>query len=161
VREGHWEFAERTNAIGAVAVIAVTKDRRLVLTEQYRPAVGKHVIDLPAGLSGDLAGTEDEDQAVSALRELVEETGFTAKGLKQVASCSSSPGLSSEIISYFSCRNVTKVGDGGGVEHENIIVHTPSLKAITRWLSRQIAAGKLIDGKVYLGLYFARDIGVR
>lgn len=155
VKDGRWEFAERTNAIGAVAIIAVTKDERLVLTEQFRPAVGKRVIDLPAGLSGDVAGLENEEQAVSALRELEEETGYTAKRLKHVASCPSSPGLSSEIIYYFFSRSVTKIGDGGGVEHENIEVHTPKFKSIKSWLSRQIAAGKLIDAKVYLGLYFA------
>jgi ADP-ribose pyrophosphatase len=155
VKDGRWEFAERTNAIGAVAVIAVTKDDRLVLTEQFRPAVGKRVIDLPAGLSGDVAGLEDEEQAVSALRELEEETGYTAKKLKHVASCPSSPGLSSEVISYFFSRSVVKIGDGGGVEHEAIEVHTPAIKSIKPWLSRQKAAGKLIDVKVYLALYFA------
>jgi ADP-ribose pyrophosphatase len=155
VREGRWEFAERTNTNGAVAIIAVTKDRRLVLTEQYRPAVRKDVIDLPAGLSGDVAGTQGEALSVSALRELEEETGYTAKNMKHVASCCSSPGLSSEIITYFLCRNVTKIGDGGGVEHEQIVVHTPTLASIRPWLSRQISAGKLIDAKVFLGLYFA------
>lgn len=156
VRDGRWEFAERTNCIGAVAIIAVTKDERLVLTEQFRPAVGKRVIDLPAGLSGDVAGTEGEDQAVSALRELEEETGYTAKHLNHVASCPSSPGLSSEVISYFFSCNVTRTGDGGGVEHEQIVVHTPAIRSIKAWLKKQVAAGKLIDSKVYLGLYFAQ-----
>lgn len=155
VKAGRWEFAERTNARGAVAIIAVTKDQRLVLTEQFRPAVSKTVIDLPAGLSGDVAGAEDEAESLSAMRELVEETGYSAKSLKHVASCPSSPGLSSEVISYFFSRQVTKISDGGGVEHEQITVHTPTIASIKSWLSRQIKAGKLIDSKVYLGLYFA------
>lgn len=157
VKDGRWEFAERTNARGAVAVIAVTKDNRLVLTEQHRPAVGCRVIDLPAGLSGDVAGAEDEAQEVSALRELEEESGYTAKRLMHVASCTSSPGLCSEVISYFFSQNVTQISDGGGVEHEQIVVHTPSLKTIKSWLTRQIAQGKLIDAKVYVGLYFAQS----
>ena len=155
VREGRWEFAERTNARGAVAIIAVTKDKRLVLTEQDRPAVGGRVIDLPAGLSGDVVGEEDEAEAVSALRELVEETGYTAKRLKQVARCPTTPGLASEVVTYFLARNAEKIGDGGGVEHEEIVVHTPAIKSIKTWLSRQSKAGKLIDSKVYAGLYFA------
>lgn len=155
VREGCWEFAERINARGAVAVIALTKDRRLVLTEQHRPAVGGRVIDLPAGLSGDVAGAEDEALSVAALRELVEETGFTARSLKLVANCPSSPGLSSEVITYFFSKSVTRISTGGGVDHEQIVVHTPSLKTIKPWLTRQIAQGKLVDAKVYLGLYFA------
>ncbi|MFO0918743.1 MAG: NUDIX hydrolase [Planctomycetaceae bacterium] len=155
VREGRWEFAERTNAHGAVAVIAVTKDHRLVLTEQFRYAVGHPVIDLPAGLAGDVAGQEDEPLAMTARRELEEETGFTAKSMKRVADCTSSPGLSSEVISYFLARSVTRIGAGGGVDHEQIAVHTPSIRTIKSWLSRQLKAGKIIDAKVYVGLYFA------
>lgn len=152
VRDGRWEFAERTNARGAVAVIAVTSDGRLILTEQFRPAVGRRVIDLPAGLSGDVAGAEDEAQAVSARRELEEEAGYTAPRLRQVAFCPSSPGLSSEVIAYFFTNRATKIGDGGGVEHEQIVVHTPSLKSIKTWLRRQINAGKLIGASCVVGM---------
>ncbi len=45
--------------------------------------------------------------------------------------------------------------NGGGVEHEEIVVLTPRLSTIRAWLSRQIKAGKLIDSKVYAALYFA------
>jgi ADP-ribose pyrophosphatase len=155
VREGRWEFAERTNARGAVAIVAVTKDRRLVLTEQYRPAVGANVIDLPAGLSGDVAGEEDEAEAASARRELAEETGYTAKRVKQLVRCTTTPGLASEIVTYFLARNVEHIGDGGGVGHERITVHAPKLSAIGAWLKRQAKAGTWIDSKVYAGLYFA------
>lgn len=155
VKVGRWEFAERTNASGAVAIIATTPDRRLVLTEQFRPAVGQWVIDLPAGLAGDQAGTDEEPLVRSAQRELLEETGYAAKSWKQVAACCSSPGLSSEVITYFLVRNVLAVGEGGGVDHEEIKVHIPALRTIRPWLARQIRAGKLIDAKVYLGLYFA------
>jgi len=155
VREGRWEFAERTNAHGAVAVIAVTKDHRLILTEQFRYAVGRNVIDLPAGLAGDVPGQEHAPLAVTARHELEEETGFTAKSMKHVADCTTSPGLTSEVISYFLAKSVTKIGDGGGVDHEQITVHTPSIQSIKAWLSRQIKAGKVIDAKVYIGLYFA------
>lgn len=155
VREGRWEYAERNNARGAVAVVAVTADERLILVDQYRPAVRCHVIDLPAGLTGDIPGEEHEAEAISANRELVEETGYQARSMKRLASCPTSPGLSSEVVSYFLARGVKQVGDGGGVEHEEIIVLTPKLSAIRAWLSRQIKAGKLIDSKVYAGLYFA------
>jgi len=154
VRDGRWEIAERINARGAVAVIAVTDDREFVLTDQFRPAVGKRVIDLPAGLSGDVQGQEDEASAASALRELVEETGFHATTLEHLADCPSSPGLTSEIVSYFYASGVTRVEAGGGVEHEQIDVQTPPLRTIKKWIQTQVAAGKLIDPKVYAGLYF-------
>lgn len=159
VRDGRWEFVERVNARGAVAIVAVTEDRRLILTDQFRPAVGRRVIDLPAGLSGDVPGEEDEAFAASAKRELVEETGFDARTLQHVADCTSSPGLASEVISIFVAHQIRQEHSGGGVEGEQIEVHTPSLRGIDRWLARQVAEGKLIDGKVYAGLYFAKRRG--
>lgn len=154
VRDGRWEIAERVNCSGAVAVIAVTADRRFVLTEQFRPAVGKAVIDVAAGLSGDVPGQEGEALAVSARRELLEETGYHAPRLAHLADCPSSPGLTNEVVSYFFANNVRRAHDGGGDEHERITVHTPPLRTIRRWLRTQIAAGKLIDPKVYAALYF-------
>jgi ADP-ribose pyrophosphatase len=154
VRDGKWEIAERINARGVVAVIAVTDDREYVLTEQFRPAVGKLVIDVPAGLSGDVKGQENEALAVSAVRELTEETGFAAKTLKHLADCPSSPGLTSEVVSYFLADQITRTEEGGGVEGEQIQVQTPKLRTIKKWLAEQVAAGKLIDPKVYAGLYF-------
>lgn len=154
VRDGKWEIAERINASGVVAVVAVTDDREYVLTDQFRPAVGKRVIDLPAGLSGDVKGQEDEGHAVSALRELIEETGFVADALQHLADCPSSPGLTSEVVSYFLANKVHRVNAGGGVESEQIVVQTPKLRTIKKWLAEQVAEGKLIDPKVYAGLYF-------
>ena len=55
-----WEFVERHGASGIVIIIAVTDARRLVLVEQFRPAMGKQVVELPAGLAGDIEGQEDE-----------------------------------------------------------------------------------------------------
>lgn len=156
VLDGKWEFVERTNASGVVAVIAVTKDRRIILTDQFRPAVGRHVIDLPAGLAGDTVGAEDEEFAHSALRELIEETGYDARRLKHVGDCPSSPGLTSEVVSMFVASNLKKVDDGGGVEGEQIQVHTPFLRGIDAWLAKRVAEGTLIDCKVYAGLYFAK-----
>ncbi|HEX4000846.1 MAG TPA: hypothetical protein VHX65_20025, partial [Pirellulales bacterium] len=52
--QAHWEFAERVNATGAVVIVAMTDERKLLLVEQYRIPVGCRVIELPAGLVGDV-----------------------------------------------------------------------------------------------------------
>ena len=71
VRRGTWEYAERVGASGAVCIIAVTDDRKLVLIEQVRPAMGGPVIELPAGLVGD-GEDAGEQGSVAAGRELTE-----------------------------------------------------------------------------------------
>ena len=58
-----WEFVERTNAREIVAVIAVTPEKELVLVEQYRPPVESRVIELPAGLVGDVEGDDSVEEA--------------------------------------------------------------------------------------------------
>lgn len=154
VCDGAWEIAERINSRGVVAVIGVTAAQEFVLTEQYRPAVGRSVIDLPAGLAGDVPGKEGEAKSAAALRELIEETGFASTELRHLMDCPTSPGLTSEVVSYFMAQDLYPVGPGGGVEHESIDIQLPKLRGISRWLGRQTASGKLIDPKVYVGLYF-------
>ena len=53
-----------------VGIVAVTSDGRLLLVEQFRIPVGKNVIELPAGLVGDLPGQEEESLKLAAQREL-------------------------------------------------------------------------------------------
>ncbi len=158
VRDGHWEIAERINCYGAVAIVAVTADRRLILTEQFRPAVQRRVIDLAAGLAGDQPGQQGEPLLRSAKRELLEETGFAGGTWTALGDCPSSPGLTSEVLSYFFASGVKQESKGGGVEHEAIVVHTPSLRTIKRWLDARVAEGVLIDPKVYAGLYFVKTL---
>jgi ADP-ribose pyrophosphatase len=68
VKEGHWEYAERTNAMGAAIIVAVTDDRKLILVEQYRIPVHARTIELPAGIIGDEPGSSHEAHAEAARR---------------------------------------------------------------------------------------------
>ncbi|MEL6797861.1 MAG: DNA mismatch repair protein MutT, partial [Planctomycetota bacterium] len=60
VSRNGWEFATRVNARGVVAVVATTEANELVLVEQFRPPVGRSVIEIPAGLVGDDPRAGDE-----------------------------------------------------------------------------------------------------
>lgn len=156
VTDAGWEFVERSNASGVVAIIAVTTDRELVLTEQYRIPVKCRVIDLPAGLSGDIAGQEAEAQIEAARRELFEETGYESKVWKSVYTAPSSPGLTSEIVHYFQTSNARQRGQGGGVEGESIVTHAIPLSKLRRWLRARMGEGFLVDPKVYVALALLR-----
>ncbi len=155
VRRGRWEFAERVNAQGAAALVALTGENKLILVEQPRPAMDGLVIELPAGLVGDTPGDEHEDMANAAGRELVEETGYEAANISFLAEGPSSPGLSSETLALFLATDLTRVGPGGGVEGEDITVHEVPVNEVENWLRDRIKAGYHVDLKVYSGIYFA------
>jgi ADP-ribose pyrophosphatase len=111
------------------------------------------VIELPAGLAGDVAGEEDEALEAAAHRELLEETGYRAKQLSRQFHGPPSAGITSEEVTFFLARNVERVHDGGGDASEDITVHRVPLGRVARWLKRQARLGKAVDVKVYAGLY--------
>src|SRR5438128_1389604 len=78
IDDAGWEYVTRPGVTGIVVIVAVTKGERLVLVEQYRPAVQQRVIELPAGLVGDVDGRHTESLLDAAVRELEEETGYRA-----------------------------------------------------------------------------------
>ena len=151
-RDG-WEFASRSNASGVVVLVAVTSDEEIILVEQYRKPVESLVIELPAGLVGDHV-EPDESILEAAARELEEETGYAATQLEVLMTCPSSAGMSDEMISFVLAKGLTRVGPGGGDDSEDIEVHIVPLKDVDAWLTRQQAAGKLMDPKIYAGLYW-------
>jgi ADP-ribose pyrophosphatase len=156
VRRGRWEYVQRTVGGTAAQIVALTEAGELVLIEQPRPAVGGRVIELPAGLIGDIAGAEDEAPELAAARELEEETGFAPERLERLATGTSSAGLSDERQIFFRAFGLKKVGEGGGDEHEDITVHLVPLAEVETWLAAREREGLVIDLKVWSGLYFAR-----
>lgn len=155
VQRGGWEFVERSNAVGVVVIVAVTDEGELVLTEQFRKPVGKTVIDLPAGLAGDIVGEEGEAFEIAARRELLEETGFEATKMRYLSEGPSSAGMSSEIVTFFRAEGLRKVAEGGGDDTEDITVHLVSIDQIDAWLAARMDEGMAIDPKLFAGLYFA------
>jgi ADP-ribose pyrophosphatase len=156
VSRGKWEYAERKNVTGIVAIVAVTDKGKLLLIEQYRPPVGKYVIELPAGLAGDVAGQESEEMASAARRELFEETGYEAAEMTFVADGTASAGIVDEVISLFVATGLKKTGDGAGDGGEELTQHEVPVGKVVQWLKERKREGKLVDLKVYGALYFAQ-----
>ena len=157
-RRDHWEFAARKTISGIVGIIAVTDDRKLLLVEQYRPPVDAKVIELPAGLAGDVQGHATEGLATAAQRELLEETGYHAEHWLMVCDGTTSAGITNEVITLFVATGLKKVSDQHGDATESIVLHEAPLEGIDDWLAKQRKTGKLIALKVYAGLYFARKV---
>lgn len=158
-RTGTWEFVQRVNARGAVVILAVTPDDELLMVEQPRPALGGPVLELPAGLVGDIVGEEDEALTVAAARELEEETGYRPARLEYMTGGPPSAGLSSETLWFYRARDLERVGAGGGDDSEDITVHAIALDDVDRWLAAREAEGLPVDPKIYTGLYFIRREG--
>lgn len=153
LQQGRWEYADRVNTTGAVAIVALTENSGLILVEQYRIPVARRVIELPAGLVGDLAADATEDFSVAARRELLEETGYEAAEMRCLTSGPPSAGLASEIVVFFRATGLRRLTKGGGDPHEEIQVHEVPVADVRPWLEQQMAKGVLVDPKVYAGLF--------
>ncbi len=153
-RRNNWEFVERMGVTDVVVLIAVTAEQEAVLVEQYREPVQAKMIEWPAGLVGDEEASDDETMLDAAARELEEETGFRAGRFEILGTGPSSGGLTSEVVTFLQTGGLERVGEGGGVEGENIRVHLVPLSQVDSWLSKRAEEGFLIDPKVYAGLYF-------
>ena len=150
---GSWEYAERPNTPAGVAIVAVTPEGELLLTEQFRVPMGRNTIELPAGLSGDddYAG---EHYAETAKRELLEETGYEAEEWQELTQGPVSAGLSNEVVAFYLGRTLRKVGAGGGHGAEKIHVHKVPVKKVPAWLKEKEREGIAVDPKIFVGLYF-------
>jgi ADP-ribose pyrophosphatase len=159
IKEGHWEYVDRVNATGAAIILAVTAEQNILLVEQYRIPVHTRTIELPAGIIGDEPGSSSESQAEAARRELLEETGYAAERVELIMTGAACSGLTSERVTLIRATGLRRVGKGGGVEHEDIIVHEVPLVEVAAWLETKAKAGVLIDPKVYAGLFFLTQSG--
>jgi len=140
--QGKWEFVSRVRGIEAAVILAVD-DGHVLLVEQYRVPLAANCLELPAGLVGD--ETEGEAIEIAAGRELEEETGYRAARIETVGRFASSPGMVSETFTLVRAHELEKVGEGGGVEGENITVHRVKLAEIADFIAAKRAEGCMMD----------------
>lgn len=88
---------------GAVAILALTPENKIVMVEQYRKPLERSLIEIPAGK---LEPGEEPKQ--TAMRELVEETGYRADDLEFITSFATSPGFADEVIYIYLAKNIEK-----------------------------------------------------
>lgn len=81
---------------GAVAVIARTDENKIILVKQYRKALERAIVEIPAGKL-----EKGEEPAYTALRELEEETGYTTQKLQKLTAFYTSPGFADEIVHIY------------------------------------------------------------
>jgi 8-oxo-dGDP phosphatase len=144
---------------GAVAVVALDADERVLMIRQYRHPVGRLLWEIPAGLR-DVAGEPPHE---TARRELVEEAGYRAARWSVLADVFTSPGISNERVRIFLARDLTEVPEAEQLyvrQHEEaylVLARVPLEVAVGR-----VHAGDLHNGVTALGIlsaYAARQDG--
>lgn len=151
-RIGRWDYARRPHSDQCVGILAITEAEEIILVEQYRIPIGKRVIEIPAGLVGDEPEFAGETLAATALRELIEETGYHAAHLHHLISSPTSAGMTSETTSLFHATGLTRIGEGGGIGEEDITIHHIPLTQLRHFLEEKQAAGAAVDFKIHAAL---------
>lgn len=128
---------------GAVVLIPILDDGRIVLIRNHRPTVETTLVELPAGTR-----EPDEPPTETAARELIEETGFRATRFDLVHKFYSAPGISDEEMWLFTAHELTKVG-----ARREAIEEIENYPADEIEIRRMMTAGDIRDGKTLVGLY--------
>ena len=151
IKQGRWEYVGRVNSVRAVVILAEI-DGAIILIDQPRAPVGGRCLELPAGLVGDV----DPQATVegTAIKELEEETGFTAERVERLGDFHSSPGMVSESFTLVRAHGVRRFGAGGGTDGEEINVHLVRREEIPAFVADKRAQGFAIDVKLMLFLNF-------
>ena len=146
---GERGFREYIKHIGAVAVLPLTDDGKVICVRQYRYAVGQVTTEIPAGKLDSL----DEDPIEAALRELREETGARCKRLTYLGTYLASPAILDEKINLYLARDLD-FGETDPDDDEFIdVVQIPLAEMVDR-----VMAGEILDGKTQLAVLKVNEL---
>lgn len=126
----------------------VTEEKEVLLVRQFRPPVNGYVIEFPAGLMSE----RDDTLKEAAMRELIEETGYSAGNMAYLTEGPLSSGASGEVLTAFLATGLVFRGMGRQDETEDIEVLKIPIDEIYQQLSDLRSDGTLIDLKIF-GLF--------
>ncbi len=136
---------------GAVAMLALDPDDRVLLVRQWRTPTGGPLLELPAGTLDRHADGSTEDPAAAARRELEEETGYRAGRWEKLGEFWTAPGFATELMHLYLATELTPADDDGRLgpdEDEHLELRpTPWREAVA-----MAERGEIRDGKSLVGL---------
>ena len=139
-QEADWDYIHHD---GAAAVVPVLPDGRILMVRQYRNALDRFTLELPAGK----VDAPDEPKELCAARELEEETGYRSDDLKHLITVNTTVAFCNERIEIYTAENLIPTSQHLD-EDEDIEVEAYSLES----LLAMIYAGKITDAKTSAGI---------
>lgn len=135
---------------GAVGIVPITNDKKIVFVKQYRKPLEKELLEIPAGRL-----EEDEAPDVTAVRELEEETGYTTNSVSFVTSFYTSPGFANELIHLYMTTDLVHVNDPiEGDEHGQIELIELTLDEAVQYVHEQ----KIHDAKTNYAVLYLQSL---
>lgn len=151
VRGDNTSYREIVEHNGGVAIAALTDQGELLMVRQYRKAAEQVVMEVPAGKR-----ETKEDPLFTAMRELKEETGYSAKKFRHLSSFYSSIGYSTEVIHIYLATGLTP-GETDFDENEAIDIESHPVSE----LKEMVLRGEIIDAKTIAAiLLVAAQLGI-
>ncbi|MFD1707078.1 NUDIX hydrolase [Siminovitchia sediminis] len=134
---------------GAVALIALTEENKIVMVEQYRKPLERSLLEIPAGKL-----ETGEEPAVTAERELEEETGYQAGKLEYITSFYTSPGFANEIIHIYLANQLSKIKNPAKTDEDEFVELTELTleEAVDCMKNKRICDAKTVYALQYLQL---------
>ena len=142
-----WDFISHRK--GAAAVVPVREDGKILMVRQYRNAIDRMTLEIPAGSRDSVT----EDTKVCAARELEEETGYRSDDLTRILSLKTTVAFCDEFIDVYLARNL-KPGHQHLDEGEFLDVEAHEIDE----LCRMIYDGKLQDAKTVSALLAYKNL---
>ncbi|NBJ70232.1 MULTISPECIES: NUDIX hydrolase [Clostridia] len=137
---------------GAVAVIPITKENKIVLVEQYRKPLEKSILEIPAGKL-----EPGEEPETTAIRELEEETGYTTDELSFVTSFYSSPGFADELMHIYITNQLQPLEEKvAGDEDEFIEIVELTLEEAKQYVEEE----RIHDAKTNYAILYLHALGL-
>ncbi len=133
---------------GAVCVIAITDEKKIILVEQYRKALERPLVEVPAGKL-----EPGEEPSICAGRELEEETGYRPGKITHIQSFYTSPGFADELVHVFLAEQLEKVEEGLVADEDEFV---DLLEVTIEEAEQLVKESRVFDAKTLWALQYVR-----
>ncbi|MGN7476552.1 NUDIX domain-containing protein [Solibacillus silvestris] len=140
---------EIINHPGAVAVIAITENKKILVVEQYRKALERSIVEIPAGKL-----EQGEKPIVTARRELEEETGYTSDDFEFIQAFATSPGFADEIIHLYVAKNLKKLEVAAQLDEDEFV---ELMEISLEEAEAMVADGRIFDAKTAFAVLWLKN----